>query len=221
MTTVHSKKIVFWGATGHAKVLRECVMHNGYDLVALFDNNITLVSPFSDVSLYHGEEGFNYWFCDQKDDVSEINCLIAIGGTRGRDRHQIQRFLESKGLLSVVAIHPSAFVAGNACIGKGSQILAKSAICVEVKIGESCIVNTGAIVDHDTVLSDGVHIGPGAHITGEVMIGKYTMVGAGAVVLPRVRIGDNVIVGAGSVVTKNIENNSTVYGNPSREKLSE
>jgi len=213
------KKIIFWGATGHAKVLRECVVYNGFDLVALFDNNMALVSPFSDVTLYHGEEGFNYWLCNQKKDMSDIRCLIAIGGARGQDRHQLQRFLELKGLLPIVAVHPTAFVASNAYIGKGSQILAKSAICVDVKIGESCIVNTGAIVDHDTILSDGVHIGPGARITGEVTIGKYSMVGAGAVVLPRVKIGDNVIVGAGSVVTKDIESNSIVYGNPSRQKL--
>jgi hypothetical protein len=52
------KKIIFWGATGHAKVLRELTGHLDYELVALFDNNPEAMSPFRDVPLYHGVEGF-------------------------------------------------------------------------------------------------------------------------------------------------------------------
>jgi sugar O-acyltransferase (sialic acid O-acetyltransferase NeuD family) len=218
MKTEHTKKIIFWGATGHAKVLRESTRHSGYDLIALFDNNSVLASPFPDVPLYYGQKGFEEWLLIQRIDPNDIRFLVAIGGARGRDRIQIQEYLESKGILPTVTIHPSAFVAHDVQIGRGSQILAKSAVCVEAKIGESCIVNTGAIVDHDTVLSDGVHVGPGAHITGEVVIGYCSMIGAGSTILPRVKIGEHVIVGAGAVVTKDIENNSVVYGNPARKK---
>src|SRR5437899_863052 len=38
-TTVMSKPIVVWGASGHAKVLREFIGSIGYELVATFDNN--------------------------------------------------------------------------------------------------------------------------------------------------------------------------------------
>jgi sugar O-acyltransferase (sialic acid O-acetyltransferase NeuD family) len=212
-----TKKIIFWGATGHAKVLRECAIHNGYDLIALFDNNTKVISPFPNVSIYYGEKGFEKWL-SQKSNKLEIKCLVAIGGTGGHDRIKIQQYLESKGIFATIVVHPSAFVADSVIIGKGSQVLAKSAVCVNVCIGESCIVNTGAIVDHDTNLGDGVHVGPGAHITGEVVIEKCSMIGAGATILPRIKIGENVIVGAGSVVTKDIEKNSIVYGNPARKK---
>lgn len=213
-----TKKLILWGATGHAKVLRECAIHNGYNLIALFDNNPAIISPFPDVSIYYGEKGFEKWLSEQRNHLKEIKCLIAIGGTRGKDRIKIQRYLDSKGIIATIVVHPTAFVAENVIIGKGSQVLVKSAVCVNAYLGESCIVNTGAIVDHDTMLGDGVHVGPGAHITGEVVIEKWSMIGAGATILPRTKIGENVIVGAGSVVTKDIGKNSIVYGNPARKK---
>ena len=55
------KEMVFWGATGQAKVLRECMSGSGLKLVALFDNNERLVSPFADVPLYFGKKGFEDW----------------------------------------------------------------------------------------------------------------------------------------------------------------
>ena len=211
-----SLKIIFWGATGHAKVLRECAGHQGYDLSALFDNNPEVVSPFPDVSIYHGKQGFEEWLDRRCPSTVDIKCLVAIGGEHGRDRVEIQRYLESKGIEPAIVVHPTACVAKSAHIGKGSQILAQSAVCVDVSLGEACIVNTAATVDHDTKLSDGVHVGPGAHIAGEVIVGKYGMIGAGATVLPRVKIGQSVIVGAGSVVTKDVVDDLVVRGNPAR-----
>ena len=45
------QKIIFWGATGQAKVLRECISESYIQLVALFDNNSNLYSPFEGVPL--------------------------------------------------------------------------------------------------------------------------------------------------------------------------
>ena len=147
----------------------------------------------------------------------KIKCLVAIGGAHGQQRIEIQNYLESKGLEIIIAVHPTAFVATDTEIGKGSQILNSASICVGCKINNACIVNTGAIVDHEVVLSEGVHVAPGANITGKVWVGRYSMIGAGAVVLPKIRIGENVIVGAGSVVVKDVEDGVVVCGNPAKK----
>jgi len=55
------KQMIFWGATGQAKVLRECMKGSGIELVALFDNNENLPSPFVDIPLYYGATGFEEW----------------------------------------------------------------------------------------------------------------------------------------------------------------
>ena len=60
------KKIIFWGATGQAKVLREFIELR-YTLIALFDNDPLINSPFLDVPLYHGLDGFKIWRDKHKD----------------------------------------------------------------------------------------------------------------------------------------------------------
>ena len=206
--------IVFWGAAGHAKVLREFIGGLGYELVAVFDNRPDATSPFPDVPLLIGEEGFRRW---QRESVrAQARALIAIGGSRGRDRLERQQWLEAAGVPPIVARHPTAFVAGDVVLGKGSQVLAQSAVCAGAILGAACIVNTAASVDHECSLGDGVHVAPGARLAGCVSVGAYSMIGAGAVVLPRIRIGRDAIVGAGAVVTRDVADNSVVIGNPAR-----
>lgn len=206
------KPIIFWGASGQAKVLHEFIDRLGYTLAAVFDNARETVPPFPDVPLHYGPDGFRQWHENQGE--REIAALVAIGGGRGQDRLELQRFLQSEGLKAIVAIHPTAFVAANARVGEGSQILAQAAVCAEAQLGAACIVNTKASVDHECVLGLGVHIGPGATVAGCVRVDDYAFVGSGAVVLPRVRIGRNVIVGAGAVVTKDLPDFSVAVGNP-------
>ena len=209
------KEVFFWGATGQAKVLRECINYNGIKLIALFDNNRKLKSPFSDVPLFYGKDGFEKWYSN-KHFAKSCGFLVAIGGTNGKIRLEIQEYLEDKGCKPIIAKHRTAFIAENVKIGEGSQILANSSICVDVVMGCACIVNTSAIVDHECILGDGVHIAPGAHLAGCIEVGNFSTIGTGAVVLPRINIGDNVIVGAGAVVTKDIPSNNVVYGNPAK-----
>lgn len=207
--------MIFWGATGQAKVLRECMRDSGLKLVALFDNNPALVSPFPDTPLYCGRSGFEEWIV--KTPLSRaVGFLVAIGGDKGRERVEIQEYLQACGLTPLVARHRSAFVADDAKIGGGSQVLAHSAVCVETVLGRGCIINTGATVDHECRLDDGVHVAPGAHLAGCVEVGAYAMIGAGAVVSPRVKIGKNALVGAGAVVVEDVAPDTVVVGNPAR-----
>jgi sugar O-acyltransferase (sialic acid O-acetyltransferase NeuD family) len=208
------KPIVFWGASGHARVLREFIEVLGYQLVALFDNAPETPPPFPDVPLFYGQEGFRRWQDGSK--WKDVAGLVAIGGQRGEDRLELQRFLQTHGIRPIVAIHPRAFVAANARVGEGSQVLAQAAVCTEVQVGPASIINTSASVDHESILGRGIHIAPGATIAGCVEVGDFTMVGSGAVVLPRIRIGRNVLVGAGAVVTKDIPENTVALGNPAR-----
>ena len=115
------KKIIFWGATGQAKVPRECISHYDISLIALFDNNSNLISPFDKVPLMSGE-GFKTWIQQQYSPRS-IMFLVTIGGNRGKDRLEIHEYLKSFGLSPYIAIHPTSFVAKNAKIGEGSQVL--------------------------------------------------------------------------------------------------
>lgn len=209
------REIIFWGAAGQAKVLRECMKDSGVKLVALFDNNESLASPFADVPLYFGNRGFEDWI-SKRSASRPVGFLVAIGGDKGQDRVEIQEYLESYGLIALTAKHRTAFIADNVTIAAGSQVLAHSSVCVEAQIGRACIINTGAIVDHECRIADGVHICPGAHLAGCVEVGRYGTIGTGAVILPRVRIGQGAIIGAGAVVIEDVPSYAIAVGNPAR-----
>jgi sugar O-acyltransferase (sialic acid O-acetyltransferase NeuD family) len=195
-------------------VLNEFLERAGYRLVAVFDNDPAVPAPFPHVDLYHGSEGFERWFAAGS--RAGLACAVAIGGGRGGDRVRIQHDLAGRGLRPVTLVHPAAYVATNATLGRGSQVLAGAVVGAEARLGEACIVNTAASVDHQCELGPGVHVGPGATLAGCVVVGDGAFVGAAAVVLPRLRIGRGAVVGAGAVVTRDVDEGAVVQGNPAR-----
>jgi sugar O-acyltransferase (sialic acid O-acetyltransferase NeuD family) len=210
-----AREMIFWGGTGQAKVLRECMRTSGYKLIAVIDNNESLEPPFSDVPLLFGKKGFEEWFSTLSS-PKMIGFLVTIGGQKGKDRIAIQNFLESYGIIPLIARHPTAYVADSVSVGAGSQILAQAAINVGAALGRGCIVNTGATVDHECVLGDGVHIGPGSTLAGCIVVEDYATVYAGATILPRVKIGQGAVVGAGAVVLHDVPPDEVVVGNPAK-----
>jgi sugar O-acyltransferase (sialic acid O-acetyltransferase NeuD family) len=203
---------IVWGARGHAKVLNEFLPQLGFQIVAIFDNDPQLTSPIAGVPIFHGMDGFDGWRNSWGE--GPVTGLVAIGGQHGGARGEILTLLRSRGVGVPAVAHPTAFVARDAQIADGCQILASSSVCAEVRIGEGSIINTGASVDHECVLGSGVHVAPGATVAGCVNIGDRTFIGAGAVVLPWLTIGNDVVIGAGSVVTRNVPDGVVSYGNP-------
>lgn len=207
-------EVLFWGATGQAKVLNEALSGTDFRLVALVDNH-DVISPFESVPVLIGESGLDAWL-DRRGGARGLFAAIAIGGAHGRDRLELMDFLQARGLKPLTVIHRTAFVATDAQVGEGCQIMAQAAVCTHVRLGSGVIVNTAASVDHDCVIGNGTHIAPGARLAGEVTVGERAFVGVGAIVLPRIHIGEGAIVGAGAVVTKNVRLGATVIGNPAR-----
>lgn len=209
------KRIIFWGATGQARVLHEALASSDFQLVAIFDNQ-KLASPFANVPIYLGQEGLWAWLSSQVDSQG-IHACVAIGGALGSERLALQEWLQACGILPLTVIHPRAFVANNVELGRGTQILAMSAVCANVRLGDAVIVNTSASIDHDCIIGNAVHVAPGAHLAGEVHVEENAFIGVGAVVLPRLKIGRGAIVGAGAVVTRDVPSNCTVVGNPAKQ----
>jgi len=207
-------KFILWGAKGHALVLAEIVQQQGGEVVALFDRAPPAEHVFArGCETLCGLSAYQAWILKQGD-VGSISAIAAIGGARGQDRREFLEIFRNSGFKTPTLIHFSAVVSTSAHIGENSHILAGAVIAPMVEIGEACIVNTNASVDHECVLAAGVHIAPGTTLCGCVRVGENTLIGAGSVVLPRIKIGSNVVIGAGSVVTRDIPDSVVAFGNP-------
>ena len=207
--------VVLWGGKGHAKVVREALEGTDCRVVAVFDNDPRCPPPFSDVPLGHGWDAFHCWRGKARYAEPCVG-VVCIGGERGRDRVELQHELSKHGIAPLTVVHPRAFVAANAALGPGCQVLALAAVCVDAVLGEGCIINTAASVDHDCRLEAGVHLAPGARLAGCVRAGRYATIYTGAVVLPHVVIGEGAVVGAGAVVTEDVPPYTLVAGVPAR-----
>ena len=208
---------ILWGATGQARVLVELLSDRPLRLAAVVDRAVS-TSPFGAADLLADGVALDHWLERRVDNPPYA--LVAIGGNNGAERRRIQHQLVERGCEMLTAVHRSSFVANDARIGRGSQILAGSVIASGATIGESVIVNTGVTVDHDCIIGEGVHLAPGVTLTGEITIGRDSFVGAGATVLPRVTIGEGALVGAGSVVIRDVPAGATVMGVPAAPRNS-
>jgi sugar O-acyltransferase (sialic acid O-acetyltransferase NeuD family) len=209
-------RVVLWGGTGQAKVVRPIIEHWGGRVVAVFDDTPGLASPFEDVAIHLGWTGFEAWL--GANGARETGFCVAIGNPHGRVRLKLHERLEQAGLTCVNVVHPTAWIAANATVGIGAQILAGSIVGAEARLGRQCIINTRASVDHEDVLEDGVELAPGATLCGCVHVKTNGWICAGATVLPRITVGEDAIVGAGAVVTKDVAARTTVCGVPAQPR---
>ncbi len=210
----NARRFVLWGSKGHALVLEATIRLVGGRVVALFDNDPQAQPVLQDVPLYIGDEGLASFL--SQGPVSDLSALVAIGRTHCGARRSIQEVLSLAGFQIPTLIHPRAYVCDTAKIGAGCQVLGHATVAAAAWIGDACIVNHGAIVDHECRLGAGTHVAPGSTLCGCVETGTDVFIGAGATVLPRVRIGAGAMIGAGAVVTRDVPDGTVVAGAPAR-----
>jgi sugar O-acyltransferase (sialic acid O-acetyltransferase NeuD family) len=207
-----SRKLVIWGASGHALVVADILRLQGnYELVGFLDD----LAPqrhgteFNGLPIIGGREQLN-----RLDELGVSHMIIGFGNCAAR--LSMAALVREKGFSLATAIHPNAVLADEVLVGCGTVIAAGVVVNPRARIRENVIINTAASVDHDCVIEDGAHLCPGTHLAGGVIIGRGAWIGIGAVVSDHLQIGANSIIGAGAVVTHDIPNNVVAYGVPAK-----
>lgn len=201
-----SKKVVIIGASGHGKVIADIINCAGDKVLGFLD----------DADAVQNTKILDFPVLGKVEDYKKyLNCefVIAIGNP------YIRKEIATK--LDVdwyTAIHPTAVISKfDVCIGKGTVVMANAVVNPSAKIGEHCIINTSAVVEHDNVLENYVHISPNASLAGAVKVGECTHIGVGASVKQVINIAADCQIGAGAVVVRDITESGTYVGVPARK----
>jgi sugar O-acyltransferase (sialic acid O-acetyltransferase NeuD family) len=195
------KNISILGAGGHAKVIIESALLNGFSIDSLYDDTIK-------VNSYLGL----YQIKGPIDENLTGNSIIAIGDNKIRKNICSHCYR----INWVTVTHPSAIISIDVRIGDGTVIMAGVVLQSGTKIGKHCIINTKASIDHDCIIDDFVHISPSVTLCGNVVVGEGTHVGAAATIIPNIKIGKWCVIGAGAVITKDVPDHSLVVGVPGK-----
>ena len=198
------KPVIILGAGGHAKVIADIVVKSGGQFAGFLDDTITIESQvlgYPVLGKIHELPRFE----------DEFTFLIGIGS------HLVRKAIDQTYPVNwYTAIHSTSSIALGTAIGEGTVIMANAVVNACAHIGRHCIINTGAIVEHDNVILDYTHLSPNAVLGGDVTIGSNVHIGIGATVRNGIHIVDNCVVGAGAVVVKDITESGTYVGIPAK-----
>ena len=198
-------RLVIIGAGGHGRVIADNALKNGYNEICFVDDSATgECIGFPIVGVIGDVEKLN----DGKTDF-----IIGIGNNATR-----KIIAEKFDVNWVSLVHPSAQLAFNARIGKGTVVMANAVVNVCAFVGDHCIINTGAVVEHDNTIGNFVHMSPVTKLGGSVSIGDLTHVGIGATVSNDVDVCADCVIGAGAVVVQDIKDSGTYTGVPAKKR---
>lgn len=194
-----NKTVIIIGAGGHGKVIADIVLKSGDTVKGFLDDNLDTTEKFIGYPLLGKVKDYKHFI--------ENQFIVAIGNADIREI-TVEKMPDAKWY---TAIHPNAVIAAiDTDIDAGSAVMANAVVNAGAKIGKHCIINSSAVVEHDNVIEDFVHISVGVKLAGNIHVGKKTWIGIGATVSNNLRICQDCMIGAGAVVVKDI-NEADIY----------
>ncbi len=186
-------------------------------------NNIVVYGLLDDDKALHNQEIGDVLILGDTDDDGFLKLIgqkteafVALENIREKKKI-IEMLVNRRKVMPVNAVHNTAVVSAEAFIGHGNLVAARAVINPHATVGNHCIIHASAIVDVNAVIGDFVQIGAGAIINSEVNVEEGVFIGSGAIIVSGVKIGKNARIGAGSVVIENIDEGTTVFGNPAKK----
>lgn len=140
--------------------------------------------------------------------------IIAVGDPYVRK--VLVNKLQTRGAQFATLVHPKAYVAPSAKLGKGVIISPFATIATYAVIKDHAVLGFYAHVGHDSVIGDFNVLSPYAAVNGGVHLDHNVFLGTHAVVTPGRTIGNDVQIAASSVVYTDIQANRLAVGNPAR-----
>lgn len=140
--------------------------------------------------------------------------LIAVGQILSSStRQRLYQQAVGLGFQMPVIASPTAHISRHTTIDAGTIVMHGAIVNVGARVGINCIINTRALLEHDTIVEDHCHISTGAILNGNVRIGAGSFVGSGSIVKEGVTLGEGCVVGMCLPVRHNQGNSTRLAGN--------
>ena len=137
--------------------------------------------------------------------------MISVGQIKTpQTRIKLFEIANSLGAVFPVLKSPTSCVSDHSSISSGTAVFHQVIVNASVRIGENCILNNKALIEHDAIIGSHCHISTGALINGGVLIEDGCFVGSGAVLHEGIKVGENAVISAGQIVRKDIPSNTIV-----------
>ena len=199
------------GASGHAKVIADIIEKEGkYHLVGFLDEK--LEGEALGYPIFGTERELPHLI--KKRHITAL--VIGVGDNHIREKAAIRLRSNFPSLNFPAIIHPNASLGKEVQLGAGTVVMAQAVVNPCSKVGEFCIINTNASLDHDCILGDFASLAPGATIGGDCVIGKKSAIGIGATLLHGIHIGEESVIGAAALVNADIPAYRVAYGVPAK-----
>jgi sugar O-acyltransferase (sialic acid O-acetyltransferase NeuD family) len=140
--------------------------------------------------------------------------IVFLGNPWNRER--VGGIVLAAGLALPVVVHPRAYVAPSATLGRGTFVGAMATVSTGARVGELVMVAPTALISHHVDVGDLAQLSPGCRLGGRSRIGRRAFLGLGATVVSERTVGDDAAVWAGAVVTSDVAAGATVAGVPAR-----
>jgi sugar O-acyltransferase (sialic acid O-acetyltransferase NeuD family) len=140
--------------------------------------------------------------------------IAALGAPVDREATASQ--IESSGGRFTNIISPFSMLASSPPDEAGVVILGNASVGNDVEIGPHTLIQGFSVIGHEIAVGAYSTVSSFAFIGGGARIGPSVTIHPHATILPKVVVGEGAIIGAGSVVTRNVESQTTVFGNPAK-----
>lgn len=213
MTTEARLPLLLLGAGGHAKVLLALLTALGQQVSGICDPVLARqnAKEWRGVPVLGDDDAL------AAVDPTSVGLVNGIGQTvGGTARRQLHERFKAMGFHFPSLVHPAAWVAAEARLADGVQVMAGAVVQPDCEISENVIINTCAGIDHDVLIGAHAHIAPGASVCGGAIVGAGAFVAAGATVIQGITVGEGAVVGAGVALVRNLPANEILLGAPGR-----
>ncbi|MBT9501031.1 MAG: hypothetical protein IV092_07285 [Burkholderiaceae bacterium] len=165
-------RLLMYGAGDFARTVEILARDCGHEVLGCIDDtaqNPHALGTFSAVCESHPP--------------ADCGVVMAIGYRDLGSRWKAWLRLRAAGYASPALIHPRAYVAAQAVLADGCQVMAGAVVDVRSSVGEASVLWPCANVNHDSRVGANCFVSPSATLCGFVQIGDGSFIGAGAVVV--------------------------------------